>query len=112
MAHWDRVGVDGDGMRDAGAPASLGASRRTVKAETRASGEGARSWRMAATGVASPIDSPPHLRHASANSRGRDRAAIPLKEPEPGAEGATAPETLRQKDRDGLMHAGKFHLRS
>jgi len=24
-----------------------------------------------------------------------------------GAEGATAPETLRQKDRDGLMNAGK-----
>jgi len=24
-----------------------------------------------------------------------------------GAEGATAPETLRQKDREGLMHAGK-----
>ncbi len=32
--------------------------------------------------------------------------------PGPGAEGATAPETLRQKDRDELMHAGKFLLRS
>src|SRR5690606_25111681 len=27
---------------------------------------------------------------------------------EEGAEGATAPETLRQKDREGLMNAGKF----
>ena len=25
----------------------------------------------------------------------------------PGAEGATAPETLRQTDREGLMNAGK-----
>jgi hypothetical protein len=25
----------------------------------------------------------------------------------PGAEGATAPETLRQKDRERLMNAGK-----
>jgi hypothetical protein len=30
-----------------------------------------------------------------------------LGNPQLGAEGATAPETLRQKDRDGLTNAGK-----
>jgi hypothetical protein len=38
--------------------------------------------------------------HLPADSRGRDRIRS-------GAEGATAPETLRQKDREELMNAGK-----
>ena len=40
------------------------------------------------------IDYPGGIAHRADDSRGRDRAR-------PGAEGATAPETLRQKDRGG-----------
>jgi hypothetical protein len=49
----------------------------------------------------SRVDSHEGFTHLPADSRGRDRAT------ESGAEGATAPETLRQKDRDELMNAGK-----
>ena len=53
------------------------------------------------------IDSLAPLPHVPANSRGRDRTPSRPPARTPGAEGATAPETLRQTDRDELMHAGK-----
>jgi hypothetical protein len=49
----------------------------------------------------SRVDSSAPFTHLPADSRGRDRIR------RSGAEGATAPETLRQKDRDELMNAGK-----
>ena len=47
-----------------------------------------------------PLDSPPPIDHLRTALAGETEDRL-------GAEGATAPETLRQKDRDGLRHAGK-----
>jgi hypothetical protein len=51
------------------------------------------------------LDSTPTLPHLRTRLS-RERSGCPS----PGAEGATAPETLRQKDREALTNAGKRRI--